>query len=161
MSKNVQTFPVGLQSLLQVKGNLSPLDLNENIQLTLETFPFLALQRQETQAFANVANAAVGTVIFAETVPPGEIWYVWHLSVAITLAVGNTLKGAPALIPQGATGTFPLTSPQSYVASEVVRANANGPFILQAGQSLGFHCGIITGAAMNFGGAALITRLKY
>jgi len=154
--KLIQSFPLGLQSALSLKGDGIPQQLADSVAGTIELLPFYLLSIQETVETAPIA-AALGNVLFTQSVPSGETWYVWAYNVFADLGVGTALRMSAAIDFTGKT--LSVGPVQSAAASERIRCRGDGAMILTAGSFFGFCCEQVTGA-VNVTGRVVFSRLR-
>jgi hypothetical protein len=159
MSGPIQTFPLGLVSLLGLKGGDFPNALSQQVSPTLDLTAFYLLQQREVLALNTVAGAVLGNnnVLGNSTVPSGEQWYVWNFQVTATLAAATAIVMAPSMFTQG--NAFVMGGQVGGVALEEVRSPVTGPYWMRAGDQCGVFVKSITGV-VNVGGVMLISRLR-
>ena len=115
------------------------------------------LDNRELVTFTTITTAALGVNVFTEQVPPGELWYVWFLSIGSSPGAGEAIDLAAAYNPEG----MPLSYVAGYVAgtaNQVVQT-ALGPFWAGPGTKFGFAVRSQT-LTPDVGGNAIVTKLK-
>ena len=157
MTNLIQSFPYGLQSVLDLKGGELPKDLLTTVQPVLDLTQFYLLQKQESRLFTAKAAATDIQTWTDGTVPAGETWYVWQYDIAFTPGAGAQATCAPAV--QFGLNGYVLATPRAAAATIPVRVSAQVPFLAVAGSIFGFMCETQT-LAPNITGYALISRLR-
>jgi hypothetical protein len=156
----IQTPPLGLSSLLGLKGQGVPNALLNDVALMMDITQMYLIAIQEAKTFAGLA-AAVGSNPFAAdgVVPAGELWYVWDFQVLATSGVGVTGRFAPQMTHFSSLNII-KAEPLSIAASELLRVRAwKVPYWAQSGSVFGFMCQNVTGA-LTVSGSALISKLR-
>lgn len=135
---DITQLPQGLMAALQLRSmGLIPSDLAPNVGLHIDTLELYLLNARETLIFAAGVNLVVGANNFPDAgsiVPPGELWYCWHVSVVATIPVAGAASVAAAFV--DVTGTVPVGPYEAGVASEQPRASNWKPFWMRAGGRL-------------------------
>lgn len=158
MAGRVQSFPLGLQSLLSLKGGGEiPQDLADSIAGVIDLTKMYLLGVREQITSASVA-AAIGTPGFPDlTVPLGETWYVWHYSVFCNTGV-NTATFGPGIAVQG-INVVSLGPQVVGAATTQFLAPASNPFWARSGDELCACVGTSAGPP-NISGRVVISRLR-
>lgn len=155
-------LPRGLTALLSLRSSGdTPQVLADSAVLTLDATPLYLLDSREATGFFTNAAPATGFNFFttAMTVPPGELWYVWHYILVLQTGVGVTIDAAPAINLDGVGAGAVIGDYQVVAASQSVRAFNSLPFWAGPGSGFGFNVRSLTGAP-TVQGNAVITRLR-
>ena len=104
--------------------------------MTIESAQLYLLQTQESFQMGGVV-IAVGANEFVsnQTVPPGELWWVWRFFASTTLGAGAAANLAPSV--KYSTLNTPVGRYVSGVATENIRAPADAGFWVQEGATFG------------------------
>jgi hypothetical protein len=154
----IQTFPFGLQSLLDLKGSDLPNLLGDSIQPTIDLTQNYLVNKRESIQFAALPANTIGYTQFPDSVVPvGQLWYVWAYGITVAPGAGAAFTGRPGVQygPNG-YGAGPLIT---LAASQADRGPATCPILLQPGDGFGFIT-VSSTLAPNVLGAAAISRLR-
>lgn len=162
MPFDIGKLPRGLTGALALRNQgLTPQTLADQAVLTVESLEMFLLDTRVSTGVSDQAAPAVGANIFTQAilVPAGELWYVWHYTVAATLAAGEAIDLAPASNLDGVSITMPVGDYAAGTAGQNVRTYIRAPFWAAAGSTLGFLVRSVTLAPL-VQGSALVTKLR-
>lgn len=163
MPFNISNQPRGLNTLLALfeKGQ-APSSLTDNVQGVVDLRDQYLLNLRQYHSFAIVGAPVVGNNFFGaplDTVPPGELWFVWHYLIVSTLAAGEAIDFLPSFSPDGNDVSCPVGDFASGAALQQVRAYARSPFWAGPGSRFNFIVRSLTAAPDVFG-ALVVTKLR-
>jgi len=164
--ESLTKYPQGLIGALGLRDSgQTPRTLLGELRGVIECNQFYLLNERNIVNLGAVAAPVLGSnALPAATaiVPSGEVWYVWHYSLDITLAVATAIAFRPAIAIDGLGYNMVLSAQyEAFAASESARVGATlTPFLAGPGSHFAFHVRSITGAPGTVDARAVVTRLK-
>lgn len=159
MTDQINTFALGVQGLLSLKGQNIPNQLGEIITPTIDiTQQYLLGVPRERVQLPQIAPFTSGINVSTGIVPVGETWYVWNYIIAVNTSAVQTATYRPIIRVQG--NSFAVGETIVAPISNFTQAVATAPFWADSGMEFGC-LGVVapTGApAANV--ALVISRLK-
>lgn len=135
MPVRVQSYPVGLTQILQLKGQ-EPFSCTEEFRPTFDVINALAAARYEkVDAAASIASQSTQTLL---TVPADQVWVVTSVSARLTASSsGDELK--TQILIRGLSGGFVAVAESEKITASASNERASSfynpgyPLILPAG----------------------------
>lgn len=149
----IQRVPRGLLDFLGMKGTGDlPHEVAGELRTSIDLFELYGIEMRRRTATTGWAAVAVGWQtdnLGNLTVPPGEIWLVSNVSLAITTGVGGAFKGLVAYRRKlNAATYFYLQQQQLTLAANdfgVTGVNLDWrTLVLTPGDDLGIYCTLAT-----------------
>lgn len=163
MPFNVSNQPRGLNTLLALfeRGG-APAQLADTVSGTVDLREMYLLNLRQYHSFPIVAAPVVGNNFYGaplDTVPAGELWYVWHYLIVSTLGAGEAIDFLPSFSPDGNDVSCPVGDFAAGTANQQVRSYARMPFWAGPGSRFNFIVRSLTAAPDVFG-AVVVTKLR-
>jgi len=167
VSENITNLPKGLISVLGLRdyGSTPPV-LAAEVRLGLEGRDLYLLNSRTIVGFGTIAVPVVNSNVFVaaageiDTVPPGELWYVWNAFAFANPIAATAIRLALSANLDGLNTTVPVGPYESAAALEAVRARTDFPFWASSGTRFGALVQSITGAPGAVTGFGVVTRLR-